>query len=151
LQIRVKRVYTNDMRKISLLIIAVGILLATSHYTYAARSRVRPGTGVNVVSSGVSSSVRFRSDRRAVIISLANLNKAISVTYSLTYTGSGIAQGAQGTVSPAGENSATRELLFGTCSKNVCTYHTNIINARLEIRSKLKSGVTTVKPYRLKV
>lgn len=139
------------MRKILLLIIAVGILLTTSHNAIAARSRVRPGAGGNVVSSGVSSSVRFRSDRRAVLINLANLNKAISITYSLTYTANGIAHGAQGTVSPAGETSTTRELLFGTCSKNVCTYHYNITNARLEIKSKLKNGIITIKPYRLKV
>lgn len=139
------------MKKLFILIILSGTILFATENIYAARSRVRPSTGGSVVSSGVTSSVRFRSDRRAVLINLSNLNKATSVTYSLSYTGNGIAQGAQGTVIVGSETSATRELLFGTCSKNVCTYHANIINARLEIRSKLKNGITTLKAYRLKV
>lgn len=99
---------------------------------------------------GVKTSVRFRSDRRGLLINFGEFGNVVSVTYTLTYTSDGVAQGAMGTVAPesAGQQ---REVLFGTCSAGVCRYHTNIQNARLVIDSKLSSGLTVRKPYRIKV
>lgn len=84
-------------------------------------------------------------------MSLSGLNNASSVSYSLSYNANGIPQGVMGTIKPKSSKTETRELLFGTCSKNVCRYHTNISNAKLTITSKLKSGQTTRKTYNLKV
>jgi len=116
-------------------------------------SRGTTGGSKSYASSGgrVISSVKFRGDRRAIIINLAGLNNAKSVTYSLTYNSNGIAQGAMGTITNITSAVESRELLFGTCSHGVCRYHTGITDARLVITAKLKSGITTRKSYRLKV
>jgi hypothetical protein len=82
-------------------------------------------------------------DHRAVNVTFSKLNNIESVSYSLTYTGSGLPQGAGGSLIPAGQISVSRKLLLGSCSKGVCTYHRNIKNLRLTVRSKLKSGSVT--------
>ncbi len=96
-------------------------------------------------------SVKFRSDRRAINIYFSNLNTASSTAYELTYNGNGIDQGVVGSTYANEGSSATRLLLFGTCSKVVCTYHKNIQSAQLKITSKLNSGKTYIKTYRIKI
>ena len=123
---------------------------------WAAKLRTSRGSSggslTNYGTSGrVTTSVRFRGDRRAIIINFAGLNNATSVSYSLTYNSNGIPQGAVGTMTNIPGSSDSRELLFGTCSHGVCRYHTGLTDARLVITSKLKSGLTTRKSYRLKV
>ena len=99
---------------------------------------------------GVRTAVRFRPDRRGLLINFSSFDQVASATYSLTYTANGVPQGVSGTVTAA-TGGEQRELLFGTCSGGVCRYHTNITNARLVIESKLKSGSIIRKPYRIKV
>jgi len=100
--------------------------------------------------TGLTVSAKLRSDRKAIIINFGNLQSVSSVSYSLIYEHDGQQEGAGGTVSETG-NTATRELLFGTCSHGVCRYHTNIKNAKLEITYKTKAGKTYLKRYRIKV
>lgn len=99
---------------------------------------------------GVRAQVRFRPDRRGLLINFSGFGNIVSITYTLTYTANGIPQGAGGTATPATAGDQ-REVLFGTCSGGVCRYHTNITNARLVIDSKLSSGLIIRKPYRIKV
>ncbi|MDH7476232.1 MAG: hypothetical protein QHH09_02035 [Microgenomates group bacterium] len=113
-------------------------------------SRSRTTTNRRAV-AGISVSVKFNSARNGIILSFNNLSRASLVSYSLSYQTNGKDEGALGTISPAGENSTSRELLFGTCSAGVCRYHTNITNARLEITTTLLSGVKTLKKYRIKI
>lgn len=140
-------------------LLIVSFLLLLPYYVWAAKPRPpRSGSRQTTTpvrksysqSRGIKASVRFRSDRRGLLINFGDFGNAVSVTYSLTYTANGIPQGVRGTVSPetAGEQ---RELLFGTCSGGVCRYHTNITNARLVIDSQLSSVLTIRKPYRIKV
>lgn len=120
----------------------------------AAKQRLRREQGGTTVrriyTRGARASVKFRPDRRGLLLSFSGLGSAVSITYTLTYTGNGMKQGVTGTVTPetAGEQ---RELLFGTCSHGVCHYHQDIKDARLVIDSKLSSGLTVRKPYRIKV
>lgn len=99
---------------------------------------------------GISVSPRLRADRQALLVSFGNLQNARSVTYNLIYQTGENEEGAGGTLSSSG-NSATRELLFGTCSKNVCRYHKNISNMRFEVTTELSSGKKTLKRYRIKI
>ncbi len=122
----------------------------------AAKPRTSRGTtggysGSYTTGGRVITSAKFRSDRRAVIVYFSGLNNATSVNYSLTYNSNGIPQGAMGTMTNISSASDSRELLFGTCSHGVCRYHTGITEARLVITSKLKSGSTTRKSYKLKI
>ena len=114
------------------------------------KPQVKTTTRTYSSSRGVKASVRFRPDRRGLLVNFSGFDNITSVTYALTYTADGIPQGIRGTVTAetAGEQ---RELLFGTCSHGVCRYHTNITNARLVIDSKLSSGIIIRKPYRIKI
>ena len=101
--------------------------------------------------TGFFVSPKLRGDRMAVALYFGNLSKVKSVSYVLTYQGSGSDQGAIGSVDSSSGNAANRELLFGTCSSGVCTYHSNIVNAKLEVTVEQLSGKKTLKRYRIKV
>lgn len=135
------------------------ILFSTSFLTtevLAARKRIRGRRARRKTArktrfyGGALSSVKLRADRRALLVNLSNMGNLVAVSYELTYLANGVSQGVVGSIDPALEPAAFRELLFGTCSAGVCTYHTNISNMRLKIISKLKSGLTIIKPYRIR-
>jgi len=92
----------------------------------------------------------LRADRKALSVSFSNLQTASSISYELTYDSNGITQGVIGTITPSGQTIATRELLFGTCSKNVCTYHTNITGMKFVVTSTHTSGIKIRKTFRVK-
>ena len=95
--------------------------------------------------------VKFRADRRAIIVSFEGLNEVASVSYSLTYRTRGTDQGAGGIIDSKSGGTATRELVFGTASNGIFRYDTDISNARLTITTTLKNGLKVVKPFKLKV
>jgi len=103
------------------------------------------------VSGRVTTAVSFRGDRKAININFNNMGVATRIDYTLSYNTRGTTQGVTGTIIPSGENSISRELLLGTCSRNVCRYDTGITNARATITSTLANGKRVVKRYRLKV
>lgn len=141
------------MKRLIFLAICLFFLLSPPN-AWAAKKRPARGdqktTTKRVYTRGVQASVKFRPDRQGLLINFSNFGNVVSVSYTLTYTASGVPQGAMGTAAPetAGQE---RELLFGTCSAGVCRYHANITNARLVIDSKLTSGLTVRRPYRIKV
>jgi hypothetical protein len=137
---------------ISFLIIVFFLLLPQSALALKIRSsRGASSTRVYSTAGRVGSSVKFNGGRNGVIISFSGLSNAKSVTYTLSYNTNGIAQGAMGTISNITTSTDTRELLFGTCSGGVCRYHQNITNAKLVITSKLNSGYTTRKTYKIRI
>lgn len=101
--------------------------------------------------SGVGVSAYLRGDRLALVVNFNNLNKANSVSYTLSYQTNGKDEGIGGVIDSSGGSSASRELLFGTCSSGVCRYHTNIANMKLEVTSELTSGRKTLKRFRIRV
>lgn len=143
------------MKKISLVFVAFFCLFL---FIKEAEAKVLPqaakNTGAvtkNSIATGIIVSPKLRADRRALIVYFANLQSAKSVSYSLTYNTSTQPEGVIGSVSTTGPSSATQELLFGTCSKNVCRYHTGINNARLEVTYTTKVGNKYLKKYKIKV
>lgn len=101
--------------------------------------------------SGITVSPRLRLDRRALLINFGNLQNASQVSYSLTYTTNTQQEGAMGALNLTGSSNQSQELLFGTCSKNVCRYHTGIKNAKLDISYTLKSGKKYLRKFKIKV
>lgn len=102
-------------------------------------------------SSGVNITPRLRADRRALNVYFSALQNVSSVSYMLTYDTSTQQEGAGGSLNLKNGSSQNSELLFGTCSKGVCTYHRGIKNAKLEVTYSLKSGKKYIKRYRIKV
>lgn len=107
--------------------------------------------GKNPSGTGIRVSPRLRADRRALVVNFANLQNASNVSYALTYNTGEQQEGALGTLNLGGASNSSSELLFGTCSKNVCRYHTNISNARLEVSYTSKSGNKYIKRYKIRV
>lgn len=104
------------------------------------------------VSGTVGVSAKFRGDRRAIIVNFSGLTNASNVNYTLSYNTRGTTQGAGGSINPGVTgNSASRELLFGTCSHGVCRYDSGITNARLIIVYTLKNGKRYSKTFIIKV
>jgi hypothetical protein len=141
-------------KKIIIIIFLLSVLVFLPQEALALKTRgaqTATTTTTRTLGTKVSSSVRFKPGKNGIIISLSGLTNAKSVSYELTYSSNGTAQGAMGTISNITNSTDSRELLFGTCSGGVCRYHSGITNARLVITTKLKSGTTTRKSYRLKV
>lgn len=102
-------------------------------------------------SSGINVYPKLRGDRRALFITFTNLQNASAVSYFLTYKTSTQDEGAMGGLNLSGSSSQTSELLLGTCSKNVCRYHTGIKDARLEVSYTTKSLKKYLRKYKIKV
>lgn len=94
--------------------------------------------------------LKLRADHQALLLTLSNLGQASSISYLLTYQADGVGQGAQGSADPALGNTQ-KELLFGTCSTGVCTYHKNITGMAFQATIGLKSGKTLVRKYAIKI
>ena len=126
------------------------LLFLLSSPCQAARKRTRkPKAQTAYVSRGVKCKVGLRSDHLGLLISCYDFTDVASVRYNLVYQSNQVTRGAGGTTQ-IGDTSA-KQLLFGTCSGAVCTFHENISNARLSIVSTLSNGTTVLKPYRIKV
>ncbi len=108
-------------------------------------------TVIKTISTGINITPRLRTDRRALIVYFSSLQNAASVSYMLTYDTSIQQEGAGGSLNLKNGSTQSSELLFGTCSKGVCTYHSGIRNAKLEVSYTTKSGKKYIKKYRIKV
>lgn len=101
--------------------------------------------------TGITVWPKLRSDRKSLTVSFGNLQNATEVSYSLTYSTDGRQEGVEGALSLGGSSSASRELLFGTCSKSVCRYHNNISNMKLEVSYASTAGKKYIKRFKIKV
>lgn len=145
------------MKKFSILITVVfSLFIFTKNVDakvlpQAVKSPSKTVTTKNVAGAGINVSPRLRGDRGALIIYFSNLQNAKSVSYALTYSTSTQPEGAIGSLNLKGSSNASQELLFGTCSKNVCRYHTGINNMRLEISYTTQANKKYLKRYKIKV
>ncbi|MBI4038423.1 hypothetical protein HY384_00535 [Candidatus Daviesbacteria bacterium] len=104
----------------------------------------------NLTPNAVTVSPRLRGDKKALNVYYSNLQNASSVSYLLTYKTASQDEGAMGTLNSKTSNTSV-ELLFGTCSKNVCRYHTGIHDAKLDVSYTTKTGKKYIKRYRIKI
>ncbi len=146
------------MKKIIFLVV-FAVFTLFLFYSFAlspafSKKKITRQGGSKTISSGSKLIIKpkLRSDRRALIVNFSNLGAISSFSYSLEYNSNGIPQGVSGTVTPQGEESIQREILFGTCSHNVCRYHTGISEMRFIVTSTLKSkGIKVRKIFKIKV
>ncbi len=101
--------------------------------------------------STIGVSVKMRADRRGIIVNFSNLQNASAVSYQLIYTQNGQQEGVMGGLTLNGQSTDKAELLFATCSNNVCRYHSNIKDARLEVSYTSKNGKKYLKKYKIRV
>lgn len=138
------------MKRIGILALFLSALLLTPP-ALAAKPRVKTAArSVKSVATGYSKA-KLSRNTNSVVVTFLNLHSVSKITYTLSYTANGIDQGAVGSLTPSGSPTDTRDLYFGTCSHGVCTAHRGIQNASLVVETKLKSGKTNVKRYRIKI
>lgn len=116
--------------------------------------RPTPGAGKKMTpfTSGVDVIPYIRGDRKAIFVDFeGNFTNVESINYNLNYdtNENGTKRGVEGTVVPSpgkfdgtynGNRYIRREYVLGTCSKNVCTYHSSPRNFKLTVKIKMKSG-----------
>lgn len=141
------------------LLILIVIIFTTLVFTKNAEAKVLPQSTntaakqTSVKSGGTTIGVypKLRVDRKALIVNFTNLQNAKSVSYLLTYLTNNQQEGARGSLNIKGAANTSQELLFGTCSKNVCRYHTNIKDAKLEVSYTSQTGKRYLKRFKIKV
>lgn len=87
--------------------------------------------------------ITARADQKAVILTITKYPKTTtSMEYELTYDTDGVERGVMGTINvdQAGSDQITREILLGTCSKNVCVYDKNVKSIKLVLRIETSKG-----------
>lgn len=143
------------MKRFSILFLLVFALII---FTNNAHAKVLPQAAklgksavVKTAGTGISVSPKIRGDRKALNVYFANLQNAKAVSYVLTYKTAVQEEGALGSLTLGGSSATSVELLFGTCSKNVCRYHTGINNMKLEVSYTSKTGSKYIKRYKIRV
>ena len=102
---------------------------------------VSPAFAAPTKSKSPSVTASVAKNRLSMTASFLNVKNVKTISYQLTYDSNKGPQGARGTIKvPKNTNSLSRRLLFGTCSKNVCTYHRNLKNIALSVDFTLNSG-----------
>lgn len=83
-----------------------------------------------------------RYDKKAVILKIEKFPLGTKIIeYEMTYNTDGVERGVMGmiTVNPE-EKIISREILLGTCSKNVCVYDKNVEKVKLVLRIETDKG-----------
>lgn len=132
------------------IVIGGGIILKKKFFSPAAVVQTPASTSGSIVlpenqEKGVEVSLVARSDKRAVTLKISKIqSETVSVEYELSYeTGSGLPRGVLGKVDLKGADSLSREILLGSCSKNVCVYDEGVKKISLTLKFNKSSGQAT--------
>jgi hypothetical protein len=146
------------LKAMKVLLVVLLAILALGFVT-PVEAKVLPQAGKAAVKQKVAKSggttigvsPRMRADRKAILVNFSNLQNASSVSYQLIYSHDGQQEGAMGGITLNGQMNDKAELLFATCSNNVCRYHGNIKDARLEVSYASKTGKKYLKKFKIRV
>lgn len=83
-----------------------------------------------------------RADGKELTLEIAKIKNADSIDYELVYLAEGdLSRGVIGSIIYRGEASVSRELLLGSCSKNVCKYDEGVEGGTLTLKFRSEEGV----------
>lgn len=102
-----------------------------------------PTVALPPVDESVDISLTPRSDKKAVILKIGQIPQGTtSVDYELSYeTGEGLPRGVLGTIHlKEEEEEIEREILLGTCSRNVCVYDKGVEKVNLVLKFNFPDG-----------
>lgn len=78
-----------------------------------------------------------RRDGNALVLNIKRTASYDGISYELAYTSEGIDRGVMGTINTSDRKGEyEQEVLFGTCSKNVCKYDKDVENGTLTLHIK---------------
>lgn len=105
------------------------------------------------VDSSVVVTLEPKADKTAVVLSASNIPDGTdSLEYELSYNNEeGLPKGALGKIELDSKSEVTRDILLGTCSRNVCTYDKGVTAVKLVLKFNHPDGDTQyTKEYPLK-
>lgn len=82
-----------------------------------------------------------RDDGRELTLSISRIKNAQTIEYELVYLSAGLSRGVIGSVDLKGETTVERNLLLGSCSRNVCKYDEDVSEGTLILRFRGPDGV----------
>lgn len=137
-------------KNLILIIIVLAILLVSLLIFKAKRGREievsptpTPTIALPPVGEEVEVSLTPRYDKKAVILKISQIPpETTSIDYELSYeTSEGLPRGVLGTLHlKEGEGSVEREIVLGTCSRNVCVYDTGVEKVNLVLKFNFPQG-----------
>jgi len=132
------------------LFILIPIFLFFASTPAIAKKKISRASKVSVASTdyGVWEKLKLRTDKNAILVVFGGMKFATAVNYNLTYTADDVPRGAQGSHDPEDGNTQ-KQLTFGTCSGNDCSYDQDITDMVFEITYQLESGKTLTKRYQI--
>ena len=102
-----------------------------------------PTASLPLIDEKVEVTLTPRYDKKAVVLRVAKIPEGVtSIDYELSYeTGEGLPRGVLGTIRlEEGKKSVEREILLGTCSRNVCVYDTGVKKVNLVLKFNSPQG-----------
>lgn len=82
-----------------------------------------------------------RTDGREFTLKISRIKNAESIDYELVYLTRGLSRGVIGSIDLKGEDSISRKLLLGTCSRGVCKYDEDVTEGTLTLKFRGPEGV----------
>ncbi len=97
-------------------------------------SQVGPEVDISFDPEGPYALLFPRRDGNALVLNLKRTASYDGISYELAYNAEGIDRGVIGAIDTKGKKGEyEQEILFGTCSKNVCKYDTGVENGTLTL------------------
>ena len=130
------------VHKATVILIAVLGLLALGGYFAFQKFAAKSSTPVEEVDLSFDSEGPYallfpRRDGNALILDLKRTSSYESISYELAYMAEGVDRGVMGEVNTKEKKGEyEQEILFGTCSKNVCKYDKGVENGTLVLKIK---------------
>ena len=81
-----------------------------------------------------------RTDGKEFTLNISNIKETDTIEYELVYLSQGLSRGVVGSIEVEGKSSIERDLLLGTCSKNVCKYDEGVEEGTLTLRFRGDAG-----------
>lgn len=82
-----------------------------------------------------------RADGKEFTLEISRIKNAKTIEYELVYLAKGLSRGVVGSINLQGETEISRDLLLGTCSRNVCKYDEGVEEGTLTLRFRGADGV----------
>lgn len=82
-----------------------------------------------------------RADGKQLTLRLSRFGDAKTLEYELTYQSQGIPRGVIGSAELSGQTEISKDLLLGSCSRNVCRYDEGVDRGNIILRLRGQDGV----------
>ncbi len=145
------------MKKAALILVPVLLIVVLGGFFFLKSRSASPGgpaptttpqSGFTVPEAqekGVEVSLTPRYDNKAVILKVDKLPADVtSVEYELAYEAKGgLPRGVLGKIEVKSQGTILREILLGTCSRNVCVYDEGVTKVKLTLKFNKSSAPST--------